>query len=78
VDSLRAAQRAGGWRGLGFNVDDCQKTFSELSAKGVEFVQEPQARPYGTEAVCRDNSGNWIVLIELAGNASNDDAEGRS
>ena len=65
ADSLRRAQRAGGWRGLGFNVDDCQQTYVELAAKGVEFVQKPQARPYGTEAVCRDNSGNWIVLIEL-------------
>lgn len=62
--SLRRAQRAGGWRGLGFNVDNCQQTYVELIAKGVEFVQEPLARPYGTEAVCRDNSGNWIVLIE--------------
>jgi catechol 2,3-dioxygenase-like lactoylglutathione lyase family enzyme len=64
ADSLRRAQRAGGWRGLGFNVDDCRQTYLELVAKGVEFVQEPLARPYGTEAVCRDNSGNWIVLIE--------------
>ena len=64
--ALRQAQRAGGWRGLGFNVDDCQNTYRDLVAKGVEFVQEPQQRPYGTEAVCRDNSGNWIVLIEPA------------
>lgn len=64
VVQLRAAQRAGGWRGLGFTVDDCKRTYRELAAKGVEFVQEPQQRPYGTEAVCRDNSGNWIVLID--------------
>jgi catechol 2,3-dioxygenase-like lactoylglutathione lyase family enzyme len=66
AESLRRAQRAGGWRGLGFNVDNCQQTYVDLIAKGVEFVQEPQRRPYGTEAVCRDNSGNWIVLIELS------------
>lgn len=66
VEQLRQAQRAGGWRGLGLNVDDCLRTYRELAAKGVEFVQEPQQRPYGTEAVCRDNSGNWLVLIELA------------
>jgi catechol 2,3-dioxygenase-like lactoylglutathione lyase family enzyme len=62
--ALREAQRAGGWRGLGFNVDNCVKTHQELLAKGVEFVQEPQRRPYGIEMVCRDNSGNWLVLIE--------------
>ena len=33
-------------------------------AKGVEFVQPPSERPYGIEAVCRDNSGNWMVLVE--------------
>ena len=33
---------------------------------GVEFLQPPSARPYGTEAVCRDNSGNWVVLVEPA------------
>ncbi|MFG1921760.1 VOC family protein [Cryptosporangium sp. NPDC048952] len=64
ADALREAQRAGGWRGLGFNVDDCARTYRDLVAKGVEFVQEPSRRPYGVEAVCRDNSGNWIVLIE--------------
>ena len=37
---------------------------AELSAKGVEFVQEPADRPYGVEAVMRDNSGNWVVLVE--------------
>ncbi len=64
VTQLGQAQGAGGWPGLGFQVDDCRRTHRELLAKGVEFVQDPQRRPYGTEAVCRDNSGNWIVLIE--------------
>jgi predicted enzyme related to lactoylglutathione lyase len=50
--------------GLGLTVDDCQKTYEELEAKGVEFIQPPSQRPYGTEALCRDNSGNWLVLVE--------------
>ena len=50
--------------GLGLSVDDCHKTFEELSAKGVTFLQEPADRPYGVEAVMRDNSGNWLVLVE--------------
>lgn len=49
---------------LGLAVDDCRKTFDELSAKGVTFLQEPADRPYGVEAVIRDNSGNWLVLVE--------------
>jgi predicted enzyme related to lactoylglutathione lyase len=50
--------------GLGFNVDDCQRTYDDLTAKGVDFVRPPTTRPYGVEAVCRDNSGNWMVLIQ--------------
>jgi catechol 2,3-dioxygenase-like lactoylglutathione lyase family enzyme len=50
--------------GLGLHVDDCRKTYEELSAKGVQFLQEPSERPYGVEAVMRDNSGNWLVLVE--------------
>jgi catechol 2,3-dioxygenase-like lactoylglutathione lyase family enzyme len=53
--------RAGG---LGLTVDDCRKTFEELSAKGVTFLQEPAERPYGVEAVMRDVSGNWLSLVE--------------
>lgn len=49
---------------VGLATDDCRKTFDELSAKGVEFVQEPSDRPYGVEAILRDTSGNWLVLVE--------------
>jgi catechol 2,3-dioxygenase-like lactoylglutathione lyase family enzyme len=48
----------------GLGVDDCRKTYDELTAKGVEFISEPADRPYGVEAVLRDNSGNWWVLVE--------------
>ena len=34
------------------------------SSAGCEFVQEPAERPYGVEAVMRDVSGNWLVLVE--------------
>ncbi|GII65193.1 glyoxalase [Sphaerisporangium krabiense] len=50
--------------GLGLAVDDCRKTYEELTAKGVTFLQTPEERPYGVEAVMRDNQGNWIVLVE--------------
>ena len=64
VDTLRRAQDEGSLFGLGLDVDDCRKTHEELRAKGVEFIQEPAERPYGVEAVVRDNSGNWLVLVE--------------
>lgn len=50
--------------GVGLAVDDCRKTCDELGAKGVTILQEPSDRPYGVEAVIRDNSGNWLVLVE--------------
>jgi len=45
-------------------TDDCQKTYEELSARGVVFTQEPAQRPYGVEAVFRDDSGNWFSLTQ--------------
>ncbi len=61
---VRRSLERGAASSLGLSVDDCRKTFEELSAKGVEFLQEPSERPYGVEAVMRDNSGNWLVLVE--------------
>jgi catechol 2,3-dioxygenase-like lactoylglutathione lyase family enzyme len=61
---IRRQLEKGQMGGLGLTVDDCRKTFDELSAKGVVFIQEPADRPYGVEAVMRDNSGNWLVLVE--------------
>jgi catechol 2,3-dioxygenase-like lactoylglutathione lyase family enzyme len=64
VDMINRALDEGGMHGLGLNVDDCRKTCDELRAQGVQFIQEPEERPYGVEAVVRDNSGNWMVLVE--------------
>jgi len=64
VEAINRALDEGGMHGLGVNVDDCRRTAEELKAKGVQFIQDPEERPYGVEALCRDNSGNWIVLVE--------------
>jgi catechol 2,3-dioxygenase-like lactoylglutathione lyase family enzyme len=64
VAAMNRALDEGGMSGLGLNVDDCRKTYDDLRAKGVEFIQAPEERPYGVEAVARDNSGNWMVLVE--------------
>ena len=67
ADAAAFVQRqleAGQMGGLGLRVNDCRKTYTELSARGVTFLQEPSDRPYGVEAVMRDNSGNWLVLVE--------------
>ena len=64
IAAMQRAQESGGLPGIGLNVDDCRATYEALSAKGVEFVQPPEERPYGIEALMRDNSGNWMVLVE--------------
>ncbi len=45
-------------------TDDCRKTYEELKARGVEFLSEPTERPYGIEAMLKDDSGNWFSLTE--------------
>ncbi|GAA1710997.1 VOC family protein [Streptomyces yatensis] len=47
-----------------FTTDDIHRDYEVLKAKGVEFVQEPQERPYGTEALFRDDSGNWFSFTQ--------------
>ncbi|TQM04136.1 VOC family protein [Pseudonocardia kunmingensis] len=51
-------------------TDDVQKTYEELSARGVVFTQEPASRPYGVEAIFRDDSGNWFSLTQHTGDES--------
>lgn len=64
AEQLRA-MIAKGVLGAGvFRTDDCHATYRELAAKGVEFIQEPQERPYGIEAIFRDDSGNWFSLTQ--------------
>ena len=64
ADFVRRQLEKGQMGGLGLRVDDCRKTHQDLVDKGVTFLQEPADRPYGVEAVMRDNTGNWLVLVE--------------
>lgn len=62
---------AKGFAGTVFlTTDDCVKTYEELKARGVEFVEPPEQRPHGIDAGFRDPSGNSFRLtqvMELAG-----------
>lgn len=42
--------------------DDVERTYEELVARGVEFVQTPQKQPWGMFAVFKDPDGNQFVL----------------
>lgn len=45
--------------------DDIYATYEELKAKGVEFTKAPTQEFYGTEAIFKDDSGNWYSLAQL-------------
>jgi catechol 2,3-dioxygenase-like lactoylglutathione lyase family enzyme len=45
-----------------YECNDIYATYEELKAKGVEFVKAPKKEFYGTEALFKDDSGNWFSL----------------
>lgn len=64
VNQLRALIEKGVMGAGVFNTDDCQATYEELKARGVEFLSPPTERFYGIEALFKDNSGNWFSLTQ--------------
>ena len=57
-----------GYAGTVFlTTEDVHGMFRELSARGVEFTEEPEDRPYGIDCGFRDPSGNSFRLTQLAG-----------
>ena len=46
-------------------TDDCQAAYEDLVARGVEFTEPPEKRPYGIDAGFRDVSGNSLRLTQL-------------
>lgn len=71
MDDATAAQVrdlvAKGFAGTVFlGTDDCRRSYEELSARGVEFIDPPTEMPYGIDASFRDPSGNNARLTQLA------------
>ena len=46
-------------------TDDCQASYEELRGRGVDFVEEPEERPYGIDSAFRDPSGNNIRVTQV-------------
>jgi len=46
-------------------TDDCQASYEELKGRGIDFVEEPEERPYGIDSAFRDPSGNHIRLTQV-------------
>jgi predicted enzyme related to lactoylglutathione lyase len=47
------------------STDDCQASYEEMSARGVEFTEKPFATPYGIDSGFRDPSGNSLRLTQV-------------
>jgi catechol 2,3-dioxygenase-like lactoylglutathione lyase family enzyme len=46
-------------------TDDVRRDHELLTARGVEFTEPPEARPYGIDAGFRDPSGNQVRLTQV-------------
>ena len=64
AEEMKALVEKGAF-GIGvFETDDIQGDYERLSKQGVEFVSPPKEQFYGTEAIVKDNSGNWFSLTQ--------------
>jgi catechol 2,3-dioxygenase-like lactoylglutathione lyase family enzyme len=61
---VKALVAKGAATGLFFYTEDVHKTYEELKARGVEFVDEPTERPYGIDAGFRDPFGNQFRMMQ--------------
>jgi predicted enzyme related to lactoylglutathione lyase len=70
-EQVRALMAKGAAGGIFFTTDDCQASYEELKARGVEFVDPPEERPYGIDAGFRDPSGNHFRLTQVTAEFAN-------
>jgi catechol 2,3-dioxygenase-like lactoylglutathione lyase family enzyme len=62
VKSLMAKGFAGT---IFLTTDDVHSSYEELKGRGVDFVEQPEERPYGIDSAFRDPSGNNIRLTQV-------------
>ena len=65
AEQVRELMAKGAAGGIFFTTDDCRASYEELKGRGVEFVDEPEERPYGIDAGFRDPSGNHFRLTQV-------------
>ena len=54
--------RIGSFFNGAFACDNVERTYEELSARGVEFTGPPKKEPWGTFATFKDPDGNQFVM----------------
>ena len=64
ADQVRALMSKGFAGTVFLTTDDVHSDYEELKGRGVEFVEQPEDRPYGIDSAFRDPSGNSIRIME--------------
>jgi predicted enzyme related to lactoylglutathione lyase len=54
--------RIGTFINTALSADNIDKTYKELSAKGVEFLGEPKHEGWGSFALMKDSEGNTLCI----------------
>jgi predicted enzyme related to lactoylglutathione lyase len=65
AEQVRSLMSKGAAGTIFLATDDCYAAYEQLSARGVEFVEKPEERPYGIDSGFRDPSGNHIRLTQV-------------
>ena len=65
AEQVRALMGKGFAGTVFLTTDDVHASYDELKKRGVEFVEEPEERPYGIDSAFRDPSGNNIRLTQV-------------
>lgn len=64
-DQVRELMAKGFAGTIFLTTEDCRASYEELKGRGVEFVEEPEERPYGIDSGFRDPSGNHLRLTQV-------------
>ena len=65
VEQIKALMAKGCAGSLFLSTEDCQASYEELKAKGVEFSEPPEERPYGIDSGFHDPFGNQFRLTQV-------------
>jgi len=65
ADQVRELMAKGFAGTIFLTTDDCRAAYEELKGRGVDFIDEPEERPYGIDSSFRDPSGNHIRLTQV-------------
>jgi uncharacterized glyoxalase superfamily protein PhnB len=65
AEQVRALMAKGFAGAIFLTTDDVRASYEELKARGVEFTETPEERPYGIDSGFRDPSGNTFRLTQV-------------